>query len=268
MGSLRSELLAGDRVMKRTAAETIMQTILDSRRDNEEQGSLFNRGTQVQMFEDREQYLLSTVTRRIRAKSKEMSAFDAFNAVQDHVLETAKAHIDRIVLEAFVAGIASCPDGGARHILNQLCDLYALSVIGTTRPGTWGTASCPPNAPRQSPRASTNAAAHCGRSRRPSSTASAFLITAVRRDAASRAHPPIGGKLITPPRWAGSPTDRATTVRHSESTGPPDPIRRARVSRPEKSSDVGGRQMRPGPFFRGWIRATAPKIVMPQAERT
>lgn len=120
---------AGDRVMKRTAAETIMQTILDSRQDNEEQGSLFNRGTQVQMFEDREQYLLSTVTRRIRAKSKEMSAFDAFNAVQDHVLETAKAHIDRIVLEAFVAGIASCRDGGARHILNQLCDLYALSVI-------------------------------------------------------------------------------------------------------------------------------------------
>ena len=120
---------AGDRVMKRTAAETIMQTILDSRQDNEEQGSLFNRGTQVQMFEDREQYLLSTVTRRIRAKSKEMSPFDAFNAVQDHVLETAKAHIDRIVLEAFVAGIASCPDGGARHILNQLCDLYALSVI-------------------------------------------------------------------------------------------------------------------------------------------
>jgi len=120
---------AGDRVMKRTAAETIMQTILDSRQDNEEQGSLFNRGTQVQMFEDREKYLLATVTRRIRAKSKEMSAFDAFNAVQDHVLETAKAHIDRIVLEAFVAGIASCPDGGARHILNQLCDLYALSVI-------------------------------------------------------------------------------------------------------------------------------------------
>lgn len=120
---------AGDRVMKRTAAETIMQTILDSRQDNEEQGSLFNRGTQVQMFEDREKYLLATVTRRIRAKSKDMSAFDAFNAVQDHVLETARAHIDRIVLEAFVAGIANCPDGGARHILNQLCDLYALSVI-------------------------------------------------------------------------------------------------------------------------------------------
>src|SRR3546814_10371405 len=48
----------GDRVLKRTAAETIIQTILDTRQDNEEEGSLFNRGTQVKMFEDREEYLL------------------------------------------------------------------------------------------------------------------------------------------------------------------------------------------------------------------
>ncbi|AQT79554.1 acyl-CoA oxidase [Mycolicibacterium litorale] len=120
---------AGDRVMKRTAAEAIMQTILDSRQDNEEEGSLFNRGTQVKMFEDREQYLLSSVARRLQAKSKEMPAFDAFNAVQDHVLHTAKAHIDRIVLEAFVAGIETCEDAEARRVLGMVCDLYALSVI-------------------------------------------------------------------------------------------------------------------------------------------
>ncbi|MCX2930956.1 acyl-CoA dehydrogenase family protein [Mycobacterium sp. CVI_P3] len=120
---------AGDRVLKRTAAETIMQTILDSRQDNEEEGSLFNRGTQVTMFEDREEYLLSTVARRLQSKTKEMEAFDAFNAVQDHVLHTARAHIDRIVLEAFVAGIDACEDEEARHILGLVCDLYALSVI-------------------------------------------------------------------------------------------------------------------------------------------
>ena len=120
---------AGDRVLKRTAAEAIMQTILDTRQDNEEEGSLFNRGTQVTMFEDREQYLLSSVARRLQGKSKEMPAFDAFNAVQDHVLHTAKAHIDRIVLEAFVAGIDACEDEGARRILGLVCDLYALSVI-------------------------------------------------------------------------------------------------------------------------------------------
>ncbi|OBR98016.1 acyl-CoA oxidase [Mycobacterium gordonae] len=119
----------GDRVKKRTAAEAIMQRIVDSRQDNEEEGSLFNRGTQVQMFEDREDYLLSSVARRLQGKSKEMSAFDAFNAVQDHVLHAAQAHIDTVVLEAFVAGIESCPDREARELLGVVCDLYALSVI-------------------------------------------------------------------------------------------------------------------------------------------
>ena len=119
----------GDRVMKRTAAEAIMQRIVDARQDSEEEGSLFNRGTQVNMFEERENYLLSSVARRLQGKAKEMSAFDAFNAVQDHVLHAAGAHIDRIVLEAFVAGIDACDNEEARDLLGILCDLYALSVI-------------------------------------------------------------------------------------------------------------------------------------------
>jgi acyl-CoA oxidase len=119
----------GDRVMKRTAAEAIMQRIIDARQDSEEEGSLFNRGTQVTMFEEREDYLLSSVARRLQGKSKEMSAFDAFNAVQDHVMHAATAHIDRIVLEAFVAGIDSCENEEARSLLEIVCDLYALSVI-------------------------------------------------------------------------------------------------------------------------------------------
>jgi acyl-CoA oxidase len=119
----------GERVMKRTAAEAIMQRIVDARQDSEEEGSLFNRGTQVTMFEERENYLLSSVARRLQGKSKEMSAFDAFNAVQDHVLHAATAHIDRVVLEAFVAGIDSCEDEEARELLELVCDLYALSVI-------------------------------------------------------------------------------------------------------------------------------------------
>jgi acyl-CoA oxidase len=119
----------GERVRKRTAAEAIMQTIIDARQDSEEEGSLFNRGTQVTMLEEREDYLLSSVARRLQGKSKEMSEFDAFNAVQDHVLHAAGAHIDRIVLEAFVAGIDSCEDEDARALLELVCDLYALSVI-------------------------------------------------------------------------------------------------------------------------------------------
>jgi acyl-CoA oxidase len=119
----------GQRVVKRTAAQTIIQTILDSREDNEEEGSLFNRGTQVKMFEDRENYLLSTVARRLQRRTKELTAFEAFNEVQDHVLHAASAHIDRIILEAFIAGTHSCEGEEACKVLNMVCDLYVLSVI-------------------------------------------------------------------------------------------------------------------------------------------
>ncbi|QYB06027.1 acyl-CoA dehydrogenase family protein [Rhodococcus sp. USK10] len=119
-----------DVVKKRTAAQQIIQTILDTRQDNEEDGSLFNRGTQLTMFEDREQYLLSTAARRLQgAQKREENPFDAFNFVQDHVLHAAQAHIDRVVLEAFVAGIDECEDDEARDLLSDVCDLYALSVI-------------------------------------------------------------------------------------------------------------------------------------------
>ena len=120
----------GDVVKKRTAAQQIIQTLLDTRKDDEEDGSLFDRGTQLGMFEDREEYLLATAARRLRgALDREDSPFDAFNFVQDHVLLAARAHIDRIVLEAFVAGIDACADDDAKDLLADLCDLYALTII-------------------------------------------------------------------------------------------------------------------------------------------
>ncbi|MCX5041766.1 acyl-CoA dehydrogenase family protein [Aldersonia sp. NBC_00410] len=120
----------GDVVKKRTAATQIIQTLLDTRQDNEEEGSLFNRGTQLDMFGEREEYLLASAARRLQgAFKREDDPFDAFNFVQDHVLEAARAHIDRVVLEAFVAGIDECEDETAKELLGELCDIYALTVI-------------------------------------------------------------------------------------------------------------------------------------------
>ena len=53
----------------------------------------------------------------------------AFNSVRDHVLHAAEAHIDRVILEAFVAGIDACADEETREILGMVCDLYALCVM-------------------------------------------------------------------------------------------------------------------------------------------
>ncbi|WP_066911505.1 acyl-CoA dehydrogenase family protein [Millisia brevis] len=124
----------GDEVMKRTAAAPFIQTLLDTRQDNEEEGSLFNRGTQIKMLEDREEYLIYTAAMRLRAADKRLeSQFEAFNFVQDHILHVAQAHIERVELEAFVAAIERCEDPPAKEILEDLCDLYALDVIAADR---------------------------------------------------------------------------------------------------------------------------------------
>jgi acyl-CoA oxidase len=83
------------------------------------------------MLEFREKHTLEGAIRRLRrnAATDGMEPFEVFNSVQDHVLRTAQAHVDRIVLEAFVAGIERAADPGARALLDTLCDLYALSTI-------------------------------------------------------------------------------------------------------------------------------------------
>ena len=121
---------AGERVLKRTAAETIMQTILDTRQDNEEEGSLFNRGTQVKMFEDREEYMIATVARRLQGKSKEMSRV---RRVQRGAGPRAARRARRTSTGSSWrrSSQASTPARTTRPARSSgmVCDLYALSVI-------------------------------------------------------------------------------------------------------------------------------------------
>jgi acyl-CoA oxidase len=56
-----------------------------------------------------------------------------FNAAQPHLLELARAHVHRLVLEAFVAGVDACADPAAAAVLDAVCDLYALSTIEAER---------------------------------------------------------------------------------------------------------------------------------------
>ena len=180
---------AGERVMKRTAAQTIMQTILDTRQDNEEEGSLFNRGTQVKMLEDREEYMLASVARRLQGKAKEMSPFEAFNAVQDHVLHAA--------WHTWIASSSrrsSLASTGARTTRRASSSAWCATCTRcrssrTTRAGSSSTGSCRP----------TRQGRHPGHQRPVPQAASARRASgrrirdsgaaAVRRDAASRAHP-------------------------------------------------------------------------------
>ncbi len=82
----------------------------------------------------RETHLLSTVARRLKKRlDRGVEANVAFEAVQTHLLATAKAHVERLVLEAFSEAVENLSAGPARLALSQLCDLYALERIERDR---------------------------------------------------------------------------------------------------------------------------------------
>jgi acyl-CoA oxidase len=115
-------------VLERTAARSLIQRLVDAAPG---EAAFGDRGWQLKMLEDREKHVLDGVIRRLRkgAAVKKDRPFDIFNDVQDHVLKTANAHIDRVVLEAFVAGVERTTDPAAKALLSKVCDLYALTTI-------------------------------------------------------------------------------------------------------------------------------------------
>ncbi|MGY1635399.1 acyl-CoA dehydrogenase [Geodermatophilus sp. SYSU D00742] len=123
--------LVRETVLERTAARGLIARLVDAVPGRDDEVPLLDRGWQLKVFEDREKHVLDSAIRRLRrgAGTPGADPFDVFNDVQDHVLQAAQAHIDRIVLEAFVAGIERTTDGGARALLDRLCDLYALSTV-------------------------------------------------------------------------------------------------------------------------------------------
>ena len=120
----------GGAVIEHTAARPLIDRLVAAASRRSEDDTLLDRGWHLAVFEDRERHVLETLAGRMRHASKAgASSFDAFNACQDHVLMAARTHMDRVILEAFVAGIDTCADPVAKDRLERLCDLYALSSL-------------------------------------------------------------------------------------------------------------------------------------------
>jgi acyl-CoA oxidase len=86
------------------------------------------------MFRFREEHRISGVARRLkRGVDSGMNPGVVFSRVQDHVISAARAHVERLVLEAFVDKVKAQPDGDLKNALNLLCDLHALSSIEADR---------------------------------------------------------------------------------------------------------------------------------------
>ena len=127
--------IVGETVLERTTARSVIDRLLASAQHGVRGDQLRSRGWHVSVFEDRERHVVEGLAKRMRAAGKvpATDAFAAVNACQEHMLAAARAHTDRIVLEAFIAGIEACPQAYVKSVLNQLCDLYALTVLEENR---------------------------------------------------------------------------------------------------------------------------------------
>ena len=117
--------------IERTAARGVIERLLAAGPGRDDETVLFDRAWQVRTLEDRERHMLDGLARRLRRAGAADGAdpFTVFNDAQDHLLRAARAHVDRVVLEAFVAAVERCPDARARALLGRVCDLYVLATI-------------------------------------------------------------------------------------------------------------------------------------------
>ncbi|WP_156756862.1 acyl-CoA dehydrogenase family protein [Actinokineospora pegani] len=119
-----------DTVIERTAARSLIDKLVNAVTPNDDETDLLDRGWHLKLFEDREKHVLDTAVRRLRkAGDADADPFQVFNNAQDHVLRAARVHIERVVLEAFVAAIDRCADEAVAALLSRVCDLHVLSQI-------------------------------------------------------------------------------------------------------------------------------------------
>jgi acyl-CoA oxidase len=78
--------------------------------------------------------MLAGVARRLkRGIDDGEDAFSVFMSCQDHVIATARAHVEREVLDAFARQVERCEDPAPAAHLGRMCDLFALTTIENDR---------------------------------------------------------------------------------------------------------------------------------------
>jgi acyl-CoA oxidase len=123
--------LVGGTVLERTAANLLVDRLVATARRRPEDLALVDRAWHAYLFEERERHALESLARRTRRASGR--DVEAVNRLGDHMLFVARAHLERVMLEAFIAGIDACPDPAAKAVLERLCSLFALSSIHADR---------------------------------------------------------------------------------------------------------------------------------------
>ncbi|MFE9792918.1 acyl-CoA dehydrogenase family protein [Streptomyces goshikiensis] len=129
--------LAVETVIERTSAHKLLERVRDLLPGGDEwdrEAGLLDSEYQLAMVRFREEHMLAGLARRIkRGIDQKRDPGAVFSQVQDHVIAVARAHVERLVTEAFVDKVRGLPEGGEKTALSLLCDLFALSTIEADR---------------------------------------------------------------------------------------------------------------------------------------
>jgi acyl-CoA oxidase len=129
--------LAVETVLERTSAHKLFERIKDALPGGDQwdqEAGLLDPNYQRAMLRFREEHMLGGVARRLkRGIDDGLNPGVVFSRVQDHVIATAHAHVERMLLDSFIEKARGLPDGDQKVALNLLCDLHALCTIEADR---------------------------------------------------------------------------------------------------------------------------------------
>jgi acyl-CoA oxidase len=125
---------AVETVAERLFARKIAQVIADVVPGRDETGDLLDRESQLELFRWREGHITASIAQRFkRGLDEGYDPFEVFRAVQNHAVNAARAHTERLLLEAFTAAVEASEEGPIKDALGRMCDLYALYAIEQDR---------------------------------------------------------------------------------------------------------------------------------------
>ena len=130
--------VAVETVIERTSVHKLLDRVRDvlpqGDTDTDPDAGILDTTYHLNLLRWREEHMLSGVARRLkRGMDDGRDPAEVFSSVQDHVIGAARAHVERLLLEAFADKLDAMPDGQNKLALQLVCDLFALSAIEEDR---------------------------------------------------------------------------------------------------------------------------------------
>ena len=123
-----------EQVVERANLRQLVERLADAVPGRDDDAGLFDTDYLLEMFQWREDHVLSGLVRRLRGRIEDdVDPYEAFLDCQDHVVAAAETHMERAVVESFARGVERVRDDEIREVLERLLELHALAEVEDDR---------------------------------------------------------------------------------------------------------------------------------------